>query len=156
MRRWALVYVFWCAVAAWPQVVRAQPAQTETDVLKLLVGAWAFVSLSTIHEDGSKSDRWGPDVKGMLIFDGTGHFAQIVTRPKSNFFGARGFSAFGRYSVDPSGRFIVVSIKGSSNPDVNGATQRRSIVTLNETELRYINTMLVSGVEIEAQWRRLK
>ena len=122
----------------------------------MLVGAWAFVSLFTIHDDGSKSDRWGPDVKGMLMFDGAGHFAQIITRPKSNFFGVRGFSAFGRYSIDPSGRSIVVSIKGSSNPDVNGATQRRTIVSLNETELKYINMMLVSGAKIEAQWRRLK
>jgi hypothetical protein len=156
MRRWALVYVFWCAVAAWPQVVRAQPAQNETDILKLLVGAWAFVSMSTIHDDGSKSDRWGPDVKGMLIFDGVGHFAQIVTRPKSNFFGARGFSAFGYYSVDPSGRYIEVSIKGSSNSDAQGTTQRRTIVSLTETELSYINTMISSGAKIEAQWRRLK
>jgi hypothetical protein len=156
MRRWALVYILWCAVAAWPQAVRAQSPETESDTLKLLVGAWAFVSMSTIHDDGSKSDRWGPDVKGILIFDGTGHFAQIITRPKSNFFGARGFSAFGRYSVDPSGRQITVLIKGSSNPDVNEATQLRAIVSLTETELKYVNTMLVSGAKIEAHWRRLK
>ena len=156
MRRWALIYVLWCVVAASPQIVRAQPAQTEADVLKLLAGAWTFVSMSTIHDDGSKSDRWGPDVKGMLIFDGAGHFAQIITRPKSHFFGARGFSAFGLYSVDPSGRYIDVSIMGSSNSDAHGTTQRRTIVSLTETELSYINTMISSGAKIEALWRRLK
>jgi hypothetical protein len=156
MRRWAFIYVFWCVVAAWPQAVRAQPALTEADVLKLLAGAWTFVSMSTIHDDGSKSDRWGPDVKGMLIFDGAGHFAQIITRPKSHFFGARGFSAFGLYSVDPSGRYIEVSIIGSSNSDAQGTTQRRTIVSLTETELSYINTMISSGAKIEALWRRLK
>jgi hypothetical protein len=156
MRRWAVVYLLWCAVVVWPQVVRAQPAEAESDVLTLLAGTWAFVSMSTIHDDGSKSDRWGPDVKGMLIFDGAGHFAQIITRPKSNFFGARGFSAFGSYSVDPSGRYIDVSVKGSSNPEANGLTQRRTIVSLTETALRYTNTMLMSGATIEASWRRLK
>jgi hypothetical protein len=156
MRRWALIYVFWCVVAAWPPAARAQPAQAEADVLKLLAGAWTFVSMSTIHDDGSKSDRWGPDVKGMLIFDGAGHFAQIITRPKSHFFGARGFSAFGYYSVDPSGRHIDVSILGSSNSDAQGTTQRRTIVSLTETELSYISTMISSGAKIEALWRRLK
>lgn len=156
MRRWALIYVLWCVLVAWPQAVRAQPALTEADVLKLLAGAWAFVSMSTIHDDGSKSDRWGPDVKGMLIFDGAGHFAQIITRPKSHFFGARGFSAFGHYSVDPTGRHIDVSIIGSSNSDAQGTTQRRTIVSLTETELSYISTMISSGAKIEALWRRLK
>ena len=34
-----------------------------------LVGTWTFVSAVDTNKDGTKSDRWGPNAKGLAIFD---------------------------------------------------------------------------------------
>ena len=45
-----------------------------------IVGTWTFVSALDVKPDGTKSDRWGPDPKGIFIFDANGRFAQFITR----------------------------------------------------------------------------
>jgi hypothetical protein len=37
-----------------------------------LVGTWTFVSAIDVHKDGTRTDRWGPNPKGILMFDGNG------------------------------------------------------------------------------------
>jgi hypothetical protein len=36
-----------------------------------------------VKPDGTKSDRWGPNAKGIFIFDANGRFAQFITRSPS-------------------------------------------------------------------------
>ena len=45
-----------------------------------LVGTWTFVSAVDVQKDGSKTDRWGPNPKGMVMFDANGRYAFVITR----------------------------------------------------------------------------
>jgi Lipocalin-like domain len=45
-----------------------------------IVGTWTFVSVIETKPDGSKFDRWGPNAKGILMFDGNGRYTQFITR----------------------------------------------------------------------------
>src|SRR5690349_8908656 len=55
-------------------IAEAQTAQN-------LVGTWEAVSIVNTAKDGAKTDVFGPNVKGILIFEANGRFAQIVMRP---------------------------------------------------------------------------
>src|ERR1044071_1485483 len=81
-----------------------------------LVGTWTFVSALDVHRDGTKTDRWGPNPKGILMFDGSGRFVQVIHRSDLPKFAASSQNAgtadefnavmqnlvlsFGTYSVD--------------------------------------------------------
>ena len=140
---------------AWPVGVRAQSAigQTASD---LVVGAWAFVSSKVIHDNGSKSDFWGPATKGILLFDRDGHFAQIIKRPRSGLRFAKALSIFGTYSVDSSANVITINIDSSSVSKANGMVQHRRIISLTENELMYMNPSIASGEKLEVLWMRFK
>jgi len=45
-----------------------------------IVGTWTFVSALDVKADGTRSNRWGSDPKGIFMFDGNGNFA-VVRRP---------------------------------------------------------------------------
>jgi hypothetical protein len=44
-----------------------------------LVGTWTLVSI-TLEKDGKKTDFYGPNPQGQLMYDATGHFSVIITR----------------------------------------------------------------------------
>lgn len=50
-------------------------AQTAKD----LVGTWVLVS-STVEHGAKKTDYWGPNPLGQVIFEPDGHFSEIITR----------------------------------------------------------------------------
>jgi len=50
-------------------------AQTAKD----LVGTWTLVSI-TLERDGKKTDFYGPNPQGQLMYDANGRFPVIVTR----------------------------------------------------------------------------
>ena len=52
----------------------------EKTIKDQIVGTWTFVSALDVHLDGKKTDRWGPNPKGIFMFDAHGHFAQFITR----------------------------------------------------------------------------
>src|SRR5262245_10253090 len=45
-----------------------------------LGGAWTFVSAVETSKDGTKSDRWGPNPKGLIIFDANGRYSFMIAR----------------------------------------------------------------------------
>ena len=56
------------------------PAAQQKTLKDQIIGTWTFVSGLDVHPDGRKTDRWGPNPKGIFMFDGHGHFAQFITR----------------------------------------------------------------------------
>jgi Lipocalin-like domain len=44
-----------------------------------LVGAWTLVSI-TLENDGTKTDFYGPNPQGQLMYDANGRFCVIITR----------------------------------------------------------------------------
>ncbi len=145
----ALVCVGW-VIASSPAV-----AGEGKPIKERIVGAWSFVTSINTRMDGSTFDRWGPNPVGMLIFDGQGHYSQMITS-NDRIFGVKTVASFGQYTVDEAGKVISIKIEGSTTSRVVGSTQRREIVALTADELRYVNPLTPSGNKAEMVWKRVK
>jgi hypothetical protein len=121
----------------------------------LLAGTWSFVSSINTRKDGSVVDRWGPNPRGMLMFDGAGHFTQIITGTESRMFGPKIFSGFGDYRLDKANSVLSLIYSGASVPKILDAPQERKIVTLTPDELKYINFVQATESTVEVHWKRL-
>jgi hypothetical protein len=148
----------WSAGEAWSQAA------------KDIVGTWSLVSV-TVDRDGNKTEPFGPNPMGVLVFDRSGHFSLVVIRaglPKlvsnnrmtgsaeENKAIVRGSTAyFGTYSVSEADRMFTVHVEGATFPNWVGTDQKR-IFTINGDQLRYTNSSR-SGGEGTALviWKRL-
>ena len=132
--------------------VAARPSQSIHDKL---AGSWSFVSSVNTRSDGTLVDRWGPNTKGILMFDSSGNFSQIIIGSESRMFGAKTYSAFGSYTFDAAGGNIAMRFDGCSIAKSIGSLQERKIVLLTVDELKYINPMTASGTIAEVLWKRI-
>jgi Lipocalin-like domain len=111
-------------------------AQTAKD----LVGTWTLVSI-TLEQDGKKTDMYGANPQGQLIFDPNGRFTTIFLRsdvpkfasgnretgtPEENKAAVQGGIAyFGTYSVSETDKIITYHLEGSTFPNWRGVDQKR-------------------------------
>jgi hypothetical protein len=130
----------------------ARPGQTPESKL---AGSWTFVSSVNTRSDGTLVDRWGPNTKGILMFDGSGNFSQIIVGSESRMFGAKTYSAFGSYTFDAVSGNIAMKFEGCSIAKSIGTLQERKIVLLTADELKYINPLTASGTIAEVLWKRI-
>ncbi len=137
-----------------------------------LVGTWTLVSIIATNKAGGKSDRRGPNPKGMFILQADGHFSLLTSRSDIPNFKidnvnqgtAEEYKAVmtgmianvGTWSVDEATKTITTHVEAGSYPNLNGNTQKRVISSLTADELRYTNGASVSGTVDEATWRRAK
>ena len=154
------------AAAVMPSSVAAQ----EKSLKDQLVGTWIFVSAQDVKPDGTKVDPWGPNPKGVAMYDAKGRFTFMIMRsdlPKfvSNNRAqataeegkavAQGMIVFyGTYTVNDG--VLITRIEGSSYPNIIGGEQKRIITSLTGEELRYINPTTSTGTKAEVAWRRAK
>jgi hypothetical protein len=161
------------AVAALGLVVGPTGAVSQQGSLKQqLVGAWTLVSIIATDKAGGKSDRRGPNPKGLLIFEASGHYSILTSRSDLPSFKIDNvnqgtaeenkavvtgmFANVGTWTVDEATRTITTNVEAGSYPNLNGHTQTRVISSLTADELRYTNGASVSGTVDEATWRRAK
>ena len=137
-----------------------------------LVGTWTFVSAIDVHKDGTRSDRWGPNPKGVLMFDGNGRYALMIMRSDLPKFAAKTSDQgtadeskavlkglivhFGTYLVNEADKTVTTRIEGSSFPNLNGMEQKRIIASVTADELKYTNPATATGTTAEAIWKRAK
>ena len=137
-----------------------------------LVGTWTFVSAVETHKDGTKSDRWGPNPKGLAIFEANGRFSFMISRADIPKFAAnnvnqgtaaenqavlRGMIAMiGMWSVDEASKTLTTNVEAGSFPNLNGNSQKRIILSLTADELRYDNPATTTGATTVAVWKRAK
>ncbi len=136
-------------LAAW------QPAHSQQPSLKSqLIGSWSFLVTAAHRKDGTRTDIFGPNPNGILMFHPDGHFVLMNTRPgraryasgnraqgtpeefRDTVLGSIGY--FGTYSVDEKKRAFVLKINGSTFPDYEGTDQVRPFTIVGD-ELRSIN-----------------
>src|SRR3989442_2077171 len=116
-----------------------------------LVGTWMFVTSADVQKDGAKVDRWGPNPKGMLVFDANGRYVLVINRSDLPKFASnrvdQGTAAenkavmqglivlFGTYSVNETDKTIITQVEGGSFPNLHGMGQKRIVTSLTAAEL---------------------
>jgi hypothetical protein len=138
-----------------------------------LTGAWIHVSTKYKFPDGKTADTMGPNARGIMILDGSGHMAFINMRASLPKFAANNrtkgtaeenkaivdgsYAYFGTYTVNDADHSFTVHVEGSTFPNFDGMDQKRS-VTLAGDELRYTNPVATvgQGVVVEAVWKRAR
>jgi len=156
------------AAAVMPSSVVAQ----EKPLKDQLVGTWIFVSAQDVKPDGTKIDPWGPNPKGVAMYDAKGRFTFMIMRSDLPKFAsnnraqataeegkavAQGMIAFfGTYTVNEADKTLTTRIEGSSYPNLIGGEQKRVITSLTADELRYTNPSTSTGTKAESVWRRAK
>ena|SRR6185312_7005543 len=158
MERREFIALFGMAASMMPSLpssARAEPDYAPGTIAGKLVGAWGFDSSVNTRKDGSTFDRWGPDPKGILMFDRGGQYAQIIIGAESRVFGAKVFCSFGSYSVDDAKNRLITRVAGCSVAKLNGTAQSRSILVLTADQLKYSNSIASSGSIAEVLWRRV-
>ena len=144
-------------------------AQAQNKMIK--DGAWSLVSVTADLANGSKSEPFGADPKGIIIFTPDGHFALFQSRAKlpkiaSNdrakataeeaaAIVAGSIAYFGTYSVDEGERSLSVTLDGSTFPNIlAGSVQKRLITSLDTNELKFANPRTPSGMTLQTVWKR--
>ena len=159
-----LITVTLAVVACWGTAATAA-AQSAKD----MVGTWKLVSDVNTASDGNKIEPFGPTPEGIAIFDSSGHFAIVVSRPdlpkfvsnnrmhgapeenKAVVQGTIGF--FGIYTVADS--VLDQHVEGGSWPSWTGTDQKRTITSFAGDEQTW-TTVASFGGKSELRWRRVK
>jgi hypothetical protein len=135
-----------------------------------ILGVWTLVSV-TVDRDGNKSQPFGTNPKGLLIFEKDGHFSLVAMRndlpktasnnrmtatPTENREIVRGSTAFfGTYTVSDADRMFSLHIEGATFPNWIGTDQKR-IFTITGDQLRYTNSSRSGGEGTSlVVWKRL-
>jgi Lipocalin-like domain len=155
------------AALSMPTTVMAQQKSLKDQ----LIGTWTFVSASDTNKDGTKTDRWGANAKGLAIFEANGRYSFMISRsdiPKFSIDNAnqgtaeenraaiRGvISHIGTWSVDEATKTLVTAIDVSNFPNLNGISQKRIIGSLTGNELKYTNPASSTGAVSEVTWKRV-
>jgi hypothetical protein len=125
-----------------------------------LLGAWTLVASYQERPDGTRFDTFGPNPKGLMIFDQSGRMSLQMARsdrpkfssnnrltgtPEENKAAVQGLlSYFGRYEVNEGERAVVITVDASSFPNQDGTTQKRP-VEITGDELRWTNPVPSRG-----------
>ena len=125
-----------------------------------LVGTWTLVSI-TLEKDGKKTDFYGPNPQGQLIYDATGHFSVIITRsdlpkfasdnrvagtPEENKAIVQGsLASFGTYSVNETDKTYTQHVESCTFPNWNGTDQKYSFdISGDELSIQVVSGPLTS------------
>jgi hypothetical protein len=146
------------------------PAQ-QRPVKDQLVGTWMLVSIDQTDKEGKKQDIFGPNPRGVQVFDASGQYMQIISRsdvpkfatnnrlkgtPEENTAAVRGITAtFGTWTVDEAGKTLTVRYAGSMFPNQIG-TESKRMISVTADELKVTNPATASGVISNTVWRRAK
>ena len=101
-------------------VLPASEAVGQQKTLKeLIVGTWLLDSVYDQAQDGRKNESSGPNVKGIVMFDGNGRFSfQIISADRSKSASnnprnpvGQAVAYFGTYTVDEAAKTLTYHIE---------------------------------------------
>jgi hypothetical protein len=137
---------------------------------KDLVGTWTVVSV-VAERDGKRFDSYGPNAKGMLVFDANGRYSLIfiasglpsfesnnrssVTADEAMTVVAGSMAHFGTYVVDEADKSLTLQIERATFPNWDGKSKRRSYV-VKGNELRFIEQHSSTGGPATTIFERAK
>lgn len=149
--------------------VLSMPAWAQTaDSLR---GTWSLVS-SVTDKGGIKTDQFGSNAKGMLSLDAGGHFMLTIIGPdlpkflsgnraagtveENKAVVSKSIAMIGSYSFDAAEKTLTFVVDSATFPNWNGTTQKRTVVTMSGSELKYITATASSGGVGTVTWKRVK
>jgi hypothetical protein len=154
------------ALALAIRVPNAALAQAAKD----FVGTWTIVSAVTVR-DGATSDIFGPNPKGILVFDGNGRYALTLigadlpkfaannraggTADENKAVVAGSLAHFGTYAVDEANKSFTFHIEFATFPNWTNTDQKRAF-TITGDELKYTDPNASAGGRATVIWRRAK
>jgi Lipocalin-like domain len=160
-----LITVAMCAAAYLLNAVPGAVAQTAKD----LVGTWTLEADTSTTPDGRTFQPFGQAPQGIAIFDSSGRFAIVISRPdlpkflsnnrmqgtaKENEAIVHGSIAFfGTYSITDG--MIVQHIEGGMWPSWVGTDQKRTIMSFAGDEQTWTAVNSFGG-RSELHWKRVK
>ena len=134
-----------------------------------LIGSWIITSNNAVAPDGTKHQLFGPNPKGILVFDSTGQYAQIFVNPdvpkfkinnrlkgtpEENTAAVHGTTAtFGTWSVDEASKTVTVRYLGGMFPNQAGTDSKRT-VSVSGNELKVSNPATAAGLKTDQVWKR--
>ena len=125
-----------------------------------VVGAWTLVSI-TLEQDGKKTDFYGPNPQGQLMYDANGRLSVIITRSDLPKFAANNretgtaeenkaivqgsIAYFGTYTVSETDKTISYHIESSTFPNWNGVDRKASFnISGDELSIQVVSGPLTS------------
>ena len=142
----SLVALTFLGTSVWAQPNAGSPA-------KQLVGHWTLVSV-TFQTDGKTVDAFGPNPKGLFIYDSSGRYSIVITRPGVPKFASNArdsgtadenkaavqgsLAHFGTYTVNEKEGSYTVKIEASSVPNWVDTEQKR-LFSVTGDELKITN-----------------
>jgi Lipocalin-like domain len=152
-------------VACFGIAISRAAAQTAKD----LVGTWALESDTGTTPDGRTIQPFGANPQGIAIFDQSGRFAIVISRPDLPKFASNNrmqgtakeneaivqgsFAFFGTYSITDG--IMIQHIEGGMWPSWTGTDQKRTITSFAGGEQTWI-TVPSFGGRSELHWKRSK
>lgn len=150
----------------------ASRTATSQPAPKQFVGTWSLVSIRYVRPDGSVIEPFGPDAKGMLVFDGMRFATQVMAANLPKFASnnrmigtpqeyeaiSHGVVAYyGTYTVNQADRIVTLHIERSSFPNWQGTDQQRKFEFVGD-ELRYTAASTTANPAEAAQlvWKRAR
>lgn len=145
-------------------------AASQKRIKEQLVGTWTLVLVDNILPNGKRTQPYGANPQGILMFDSNGNYSlQILRAGRAKFasndktqgtaeenktlvLGSN--SHFGRYSIDEVDHTITFHIERAFFPNWEGTEQKR-LFTLTSNKLRYSvpTTTNGAGVVGEVVWK---
>lgn len=138
---------------------------------KQIQGTWAPVSVVSTDASGKKSDTFGPNAKGQLVFLPNGRYSLTLTSASLPKFAsnnraqgtadenkavvAGSIAHFGKYTVDEKGKTFTFHIDNATFANWNGTAQKRPF-SVKGDELKYSVGAGSAGGTAELVWKRVK
>lgn len=172
------LFVLICVQAVYSQKPTGGGAKTkdktaaEKRIREKLVGTWSLVLVDNINPDGVRTQPYGENPQGILMFDKDGNYSlQILRAGRAKFASGdktKGTadenkalvlgnnSHFGKYFISADGSTITFRIEHAFFPNWEGTEQKRSF-TFSDKEFRYTvpTTTNGAGVTGEVVWKRM-
>jgi hypothetical protein len=163
-----MMIAVWCLTLP----LLASGAATQQAPKDQFTGTWTLASISYVHPNGAKIEPFGPNAKGMLVFDGTRFATQVMAANRPKFASnnrmvgtAEEYKAvsegvvayFGTYDVNNDTRIVTLHIDRSSFPNWEGTDQQRMFEFVGD-ELRYTAASSTANPAEAAQlvWKRAR
>jgi hypothetical protein len=151
-------------------MIRPEPNPSVSYGAKDLVGTWTLASVVTERE-GTKSETYGPNAKGLLLFDANGRYSIIFvaadlpkfasgnrskgTADESKAVVAGSLAHFGRYVVDEADKSFTFQVERATFPNWEGKNLKRSFVITGD-ELRFMDPHASAGGVATTTFERAK